>query len=307
MAQSTIRRRREVLRQMTSGQGVSGAYAATLERIMGHGGDKGELGMGVLMWVSQSERPLGLEELRYALSIEEDSTELDPENTPTIETLLSCCLGLVAVDEEGSRVRLIHLTLQEYLGGRPDLFGSSHAKMADVCLTYLNSQTIQNLPPNLWEHLRMIPFLDYASCYWGVHARKELTEHTKSLALQLLDQYEYHVAVKIHQVNQRFRTLHKGLLTPSGFTRLHAIACFGIAEIATALIKSGGCDVNRKDSLDCTPLMWAAKNNNAAVCEVLLELGDADPNIKDSEGEIALYMALADGYQGVVDLLYHRE
>ena len=110
------------------------------------------------MWVSQSEQPLCPAELRYALAIQEDSSELDPENMPTIETLLSCCLGLATVDEGGSRVQLIHSTLEEYLGRYPDHFDSVHAKMADVCLTYLNSPTIRNQPPDLWEHLGTIPF-----------------------------------------------------------------------------------------------------------------------------------------------------
>ena len=203
LAQSTIGQRREVLRQMTSGEGMDGVYAAILEQIMGQGGDKGKLGMGVLMWVSQSERPLNPEELRYALAIREDLIGLDSENMLTIETLLSCCLGLATVDEGGSRVRLAHSTLEEYLGRHPNIFGSSHTKMADVCLTYLNSQTIQGLPPNLWEHLGKIPFLDYTSCYWGVHARKGLTGHIKSLALRLLGRYEHHISAKIFQVNQR--------------------------------------------------------------------------------------------------------
>ena len=64
------------------------------------------------MWVSRSERPLRTEGLCQALAIE-GSTELDPENAPAIETLLSCCLGLATLDERGSRVRLIHVTLQE--------------------------------------------------------------------------------------------------------------------------------------------------------------------------------------------------
>ena len=303
LAQSTIRQRREVLKQMTSSQGMDGVYSAILEQVAGQGGDKGKLGMGVLMWVSQSERPLDPEELRYALALEEDPTGLNPENMPTIETLLSYCLGLATVDEGGSRVRLIHLTLQEYLGRHPNLFGSSHAKMADVCLIYLNSQTIRQLPPNLWEHLGKIPFLSYASCYWGVHARKELGRCTGSLALQLLDRYDHHVSAKIFQVNQRVWTYYDTRHAPSRFTGLHAIACFGIAEIATALIRLGGYDVNGMDSLGCTPLMWAARNNNREVCEVLLGLGDADPNIADSRGETPLFMASACGHQDIVKLL----
>jgi len=32
-----------------------------------------------------------------ALGIEEDVTDLDPENIPATEILISCCLGLVAL------------------------------------------------------------------------------------------------------------------------------------------------------------------------------------------------------------------
>ena len=201
LAQSTIHRRRKTLGQMTNGLGMGDAYGAILERIMGQDGDKGRLGIGVLMWVSQSERPLSAEELCHALAIEEDSTELEPENAPAIGTLLSCCLGLATMDEEGSRVRLLHLTLQEYLGGHSDLFDSAHSKIAEACLTYLNFQKIKDLQPGLWVPRGTTPFLDYASCYWGVHARKGLSERTKSLALQLLDQFDHHISAKLLQVN----------------------------------------------------------------------------------------------------------
>ena len=154
------------------------------------------------MWVSRSGLPLDAEELCHALGIEKDSKELDPENVPAIETLLSCCLGLVTVDEKRSRVRLIHLTLHEYLGERPDLFSSAHSKMADVCLTYLNFQSIKDLLPTLQKLPETAPFLHYASCYWGVHAGKESTERTKTLALQLLHQYDYYVAARMLLVGQ---------------------------------------------------------------------------------------------------------
>ena len=227
---------------------------------------------------------LGAEELCHALGIEEDSTDMDPENVPAIETLLSCCLGLVAVDEEGSRVRLIHLTLQEYLSGRPDLFGSAHSKMADVCLTYLNFQSIKDLSPTLQEPPKTAPFLGYSSCYWGVHARKELTERTKSLALQLREQYDHHVAARILLVDQGFYDYQLPHGEDSGTSGLHTIASFGVAELATVMINSGSWEVNKWDSKQLTPLLWAVRNNNREVCEVLLELGGANSNIGDGEG-----------------------
>ena len=234
---------------------MGGAYATTLERIRGQDGDKGKLGIEVLMWVSRSERPLLAEELCHALAIEADSTELDARNVPAIGTLLSCCLGLVTVDEEGSRVRLIHLTLQEYLTGHPDLFGGAHSKIAEACLTYLNFQSIKDLPPTLLAPPPQTPFLEYASCYWGDHARKELSERTKSLALQLLDQYDHHVSAKLLLFNMTVRLSNaffpylrrKYERLPTRFTGLHAIAFFGLAEVAMALLKSRDWAVDRRD------------------------------------------------------------
>jgi len=238
-----------MLGRMTSGIGTGGAYSATLERIQGQEGDRGKFGMEVLMWVSRSGRPLDAEELCHALGIEEDSKELDPENVPAIDTLLSCCLGLVTIDEKGSRVRLMHLTLQEYLGGRPDLFGSAHSKMAHACLTYLNFQSIKDLSPSLQEPPETAPFLRYSSCYWGAHARKEFSEPALTLALQLLDQYDHHIAAIMLLADRKRRELWMNSDTPRGLTGLHAIACFGAADIATAMIKSAGCEVDRRDFL----------------------------------------------------------
>ena len=134
------------------------------------------------------------------------------------------------MDEKRSRVRLIHLTLHEYLGGRPDLFGSAHSKMADVSLTYLNFQSIKDLPPTLQKPPET-SFLRYASCYWGVHAGRELTERTKTLALQLLYQYDHHVAARMLLVGQGFSYRLSGIRN-RGTDGLHTIACFGVAEIA---------------------------------------------------------------------------
>ena len=113
--------------------------------------------------MGQSVRPFDVEELCHALGIEENSKELDPENVLAIETLLSCCLGLVTIGVEGSRFRLIHLTLPEYLDGPPDLFGSAHSKMADVCFTYPNFQTL------MIYHRTLSPFcfLLLGSACWG--------------------------------------------------------------------------------------------------------------------------------------------
>src|SRR5437879_1190925 len=137
------------------------------------------------MWVSHSERPLHVDELRHALGVEEGSLDLNIENIPAIETLLACSLGLVTIEKSSSTVRLIHYTLQEYLSHNPNLFFQPHSMIAEVCLTYLNFRHVMGFSPTLRSAPPTAPFVEYASCYWSTHARRETTEGVKKLALKL--------------------------------------------------------------------------------------------------------------------------
>ena len=114
LQESTIHRRRERLRQITGGLGLGDAYDATIERIKAQGGDKSRLEMAVLMWISHAERPLSADELCHALAVELGSSDFNGDNKPSMSTLVGCGQGLITVDKEGSTVRLIHFTLQEY-------------------------------------------------------------------------------------------------------------------------------------------------------------------------------------------------
>jgi len=114
LEQTTAHGRRRKLRVITEGLDLKDIYGTTLERIKRQGGERARLGMATLMWVSHSERLLQIDELLHALAVEIGSTDLNAENIPSVETLLSCCLGLVVVDGRASTGRLIHFTLQEY-------------------------------------------------------------------------------------------------------------------------------------------------------------------------------------------------
>jgi len=190
----TISRRAARLMSMNKGQGLGGAYDATLERIRSQGCEKVELALATLMWVCHSERPLRPDELCHALGVEIGSTDFDPGQIPLIDTLLCCCQGLIMVDKEASTVRLIHHTLQEYLSTLPDLFTKVHSTIAETCLTYLNSQRVKKLPPHPLPNDQSMPFLKYSSRYWGTHAKRELSDHIMSLSLELLSSYETHIS-----------------------------------------------------------------------------------------------------------------
>ena len=304
LAQVTLHKRREKLDKMMNGLDLEDAYSATINRIREQSGNKSKIGMDLLMWISCSERSLRADELCHALAVEVGSMDHNANNVPSIRTLLGCSLGLVTIDERTSSLRLIHFTLQEYLRENLTLFQRPHSTIAEVCLTYLNFQCVRNLSPTLCTAPKSVPFLNYASCYWGFHSKRETTECVKSLALQLLDQYD-HISAKLLLINEGlWPSFRHDQNPPEGFTGLHCVAYLGTYEIAIALIEMKNWDVNEVDCLHRTPLIWAAIYGNEGIVKMLLEQAGIKPNAPDTAyGRSPLSWAAEKGHQGVVKLL----
>ena len=249
---ATIHQRRQTLRQMTNGMGIDDAYRATLSRIREQKGSKEKMGMDALMWISHSERPLKVEELCHALAVKEGTTGVNTHNIPSKSTLLSCTLGLVTIDEQASTIRLIHSTLREYLAAHPSLFSTPHSIMAEICLTYLNFQSVCELSTTLDTIPPAMPFLHYASCYWGFHARKEMSESVKELALRHLQRDANHISVAIllreRTVGFLFWLGHYRNPDLRGLTGLHCIAFMGITSIAIEMTNMERWNPNGRDS-----------------------------------------------------------
>jgi hypothetical protein len=85
-----------------------------MERIEGQVKDQKELAKQVLSWIAYAKRPLTTLELQHALAIVVGESELDEDNLPEIEDMVSACAGLVTIDKESDIIRLIHYTTQEY-------------------------------------------------------------------------------------------------------------------------------------------------------------------------------------------------
>jgi len=182
------------LEEVGRGDGLGDAYTTTLMRLKAQTRYRSMLGLKALMWILHSERPLRAQELCHALGVEIGSTDLDPENIPALQTLLASCLGLVTVEALSSTVRLVHPTLQEHLSNDAMLFRSPHSTIAEVCLTYLNFGCVRDLSPTLYSAPSTMPLPEYASCYWGKHARRGMTGNAKLLALRLLDRFDEHIS-----------------------------------------------------------------------------------------------------------------
>ena len=304
---TTVSRRRKTLKAIKNGVGLGDAYGATLERIRAQDEEKVKLATAALTWICYSERPLQVDELCHALAVEIGEGDFDPENVPSIGTLLDCCQGLVTVGSEGSIVRLIHHTVQEYLCSYPGLFIKPHSILAETCLTYLNSQQINNLTSHSLPYYGSMPFLKYSSRYWGTHTNKDLSDQAKTLALKLLNQYEAHISA-VSLLEQELQPAYLGgITTPPLFSGLHCASFFGIVELVTILMNSEDSNVNKQDCRGRTPLTWAARNGHERVVGMLLERRDVDANRVDMYDRTPLGWAAMKGHEGVVKKLLEQE
>jgi len=294
---------------MSSGQDVGDVYAATLERVRAQKKDRARLGMEAIMWVAYSRRRLSPEELCEALGVEIGPTDLDSDNVPSIRTILNCGLGLVTVDSSSSKVRLVHFTLQEHIQANPTLFCSPHSMIAEVCLTYLNFGCIRDLSPALRSPPPTTPFLEYASQYWGVHARRQISASVISLALKLLDGFDAHISCELLLRGEFQNAPHwdvRGYDGPIKCTALHIAALLGGLEIMVSLLNINKWDPNATDSLGSTALMWAARMGHGAIVKVLLEQEGVDPNIVNDLGRTALSWAAERWHKGIVQMLLEQ-
>ena len=299
LGEVTIYKRRKRLEEMTKGKGLGDAYTATLTRIKSQNGSKSRLGMEALMWISHSEKPLKAIELCQALGVERGDTDLNAGNIPAIETVLLCSLGLVTIEASSSAVRLVHFTLQEHLSNAPSLFHSPHSMMAEICLIFLNFPQIKDLSTALYSPPAEAPFLGYASCFWGTHARKDLNESAKLLALELLNIYDKHISSKLLLIHERdwwwHRPEQQGSNLLQGFTGLHGAAYLGIVEILHALLEMREWDLNATDVGGNTAFTWAARRGSEGVVRVLLGRRGVDPDTTNTDGRTPLLWAAACG------------
>jgi len=270
---------------MMQGNGLRDAYSATLDRIKALGGSRSRLGMDTLMWLSHSKRSLDTNELCHALGVEIGSADLDPANIPTIETLLGCSLGLVIVEAYSHTLRLVHYTLQEYLSENTALFPNPHAMIAEVCLTYLNFQCVRGLSPTLSRAPPETPLLGYASCHWGTHARRGITESVSTLALKLLDGYDKHVSSGILLSHSSYSwDIELPRKHPTGLTGLHCATYLGIVEVVVLALGSKKWDINAIDVAGNTEISWAVRKGHGAVVRILLQQAGLAPNTADKDG-----------------------
>jgi ankyrin repeat protein len=281
-------------------------YEQAMERIEDQRKHSRELAKQILAWIIYAQRPLSTGELQHALAVKKDTTKLNSDYLPSIKILRSICAGLVTVDEESGIIRLVHYTTQEYFNKNPTKwFLNAEAEITTTCIIYLSFSVFQSgicqTDNEFEERLQSYQLYDYASRYWGHHARKA-SILCDSVIKFLRKQAQIEASSQALMAVKRWPG-HTGYSQeiPRQMTGLHLAAYFGLDNAVQVL---GSNSPDQKDSYRRTPLSYAAKGGHEEVVKLLLATGQVDINTKDEDGWTPLSRAAWEGYKEVVNLLF---
>ena len=309
-ALKNFRKESEVSNDDNKSKALDLAYAQTMERIEGQEAGLQELAIQVLSWITCAKRPLSTLELRHALAVEIGQYELDQENLPETEDMVSVCAGLVTVDEESDIIRLVHYTTQEYFERTQiSWFPNAQNDITTTCVTYISFDAFESgfcpTDKEFKERLRLNSFYDYAARNWGHHARVTSTQAGR-LILDFLNS-EAKVAGSSQAMMASISDYwNYGQRVPRQTTGVHFAAYFGLSETMIALLKNGH-NPDVKDTFGRTPLSWAAENGHEAVVKLLLDKEGVDPDSKAKDGRTPLLWAAENGHEAVVKLLLDKD
>ena len=208
-------------------------------------------------------------------------------------------------------IRLVHFTLQEHFLNDSALPHSSHSAIAEVCLTYLNFGSVRELSPTLDSAPSSLPLLEYASVYWGVHARWGMTEKVKVLVRKFSKIRSKHISTQLlasaDSKGRVYCAYFEGKEGLTRYTGLGQVKVGGTIYAIAAICESMEEGVNAANQAGNSALISAARKGQEAVVQMLLDRGDVDPNGGDTDRWTPLTWAALMGYEGIIKLLLAQE
>jgi hypothetical protein len=316
-AKSTLERistRFSGTKQLALEQVYDESYDEAIKRIESQPSAMSGLARKALSWITYAERPLTTGELCHALAVDVGDDDLDEDNIPEVEDVISVCAGLVVVDEASNVIRLVHYTTQEYFERtRGEWIPNAQLEIASACLTYLSFRPFRSgictTDEEFESRIEHYGFLDYAARYWDTHAFT-IQEQLLDLALPYLQ--NSNLVSCSEEVKRTYKTILGDYLRhlESGATSLHVTAGSGLLYLSEKLLLPSGGNVNAmansRDSYSRTPMFLAAVNGHEATVKLLMEREDVDVNARDRSGVTVLMYAAVNGQRDVVELLITR-
>ncbi|KAI4120703.1 MAG: hypothetical protein LQ338_006827 [Usnochroma carphineum] len=280
-------------------------YKDALSRIESQNQDDRKLAEKALGWVAYTYRPLRVRALQEALAIGPEETDFDDEAMPPIGLVLDVCAGLLILDEENDILRLVHYTAQDYFDAiQGSRSGKVHATIASDCITYLSYERFQQFespgnnklvgnPEYSRDKASTFPssfrFLTYASGFWAQHA---IANQDADLSIQIHrflagnPRTLLGAPLNTRYTNDSYEMTIEDLEPHHG---LEIAAFFGLCDHLEEFCK-GTREVDASTG-GYTPLHQAARNDQAAAVEFLLDHG-ADIERRDPHGLTPLHRAI---------------
>lgn len=279
-------------------QSVTQAY----EAILGKTKDR-EMATRLLHIVVGAERPLSVQEVNIAMSMEEHYTtyeDLKLDCSEIFEARIKNICGLfIYVDQ--SEVYLIHQTARDFLLARSDAPKGptevwehslrpeeSNSVLAKICVSFLMLKEFQQHSVTLEEFVKSDPearaaitrysedfcFISYAAQNWATHLR-QATEHQQTLmldkAIKLCDTRSPRATTWVHLFYDFEEAAHyRGSWRTTDLLLATSIGCKPLIQH----LLSQGIDINAEDYQGATALDRAVgENEYLDIIQLLLENG----------------------------------
>ena len=290
--------------------GIDKTYSEAWHRVCTQSPQQAELGKRILLWIIHATRPLKVQELRYALAIEDNDEEIDPDGLLDVATLTSFCAGLVIIDKQRGLFSLVHPTTQEYFDKhKGGLFPVAHENIAATCITYLRMKPFRDEGAlddydKFYQRSCTCHLLGYAAVNWGLHAAMADSEKAKDDSLSLINNESVRAAawqaLLLNIVGEQEFGPEWPIKTPLSFlsrddefnssksftVALHVAAYFGLISVVHTFLELG-YDVEQLDGTGRRPLHWAIIGKQNTMLEFLLEHGaNANAELENDHGSL---------------------
>lgn len=284
--------------------------------------NRAELAYRALALLTAAPAPLTAEAMCHALGLahvldyRKGPSKLTLEEVPNSESIIECCMGLIKMEPTTRVVTLAHYDiLQEMRTRWTEIFGSDQtARLAETCIAYLLLADFSGGPcheiATLRRRLEEHPFLDYASHYWGYHARKALLLPAGEAGVKddirgFLNQ-PMNLALSL-QVSDYDPEAKQNLLNIDsdsflGLSGLQIASRHGLAAIVEDFLSTDSDIKSIPDRNGRTALHEAAQAGWEDIVSILIENG-ADPSMMDDEGKTPFFYAAECGHAGVISIL----
>ncbi|KAH6650003.1 hypothetical protein F5144DRAFT_30163 [Chaetomium tenue] len=263
----------------------------------------------LIQWVCFATRPLNIDELRWAMVIEDDCPYRSIQACESAEDYVAdsarmkrqaqtLSRGLVEVNH-AQTVQFIHESVRDFFFGNglsvlgddetlTEAAVQAHLRFSKICLRYLSMEEIVQKKGSL--RYDNFPFLGYAAISWATHAERcdagsaPIVPRDDLLALFAWPSDA--LVGPIVRVSQA-----RGITSPAQFSDgsnlVHIASAYGLVGLLIAILNMGSeidSEIDAKDNSRHTPLSWAVREGHKAVVRLLLDTGKVDVDNKDNRG-----------------------